>query len=493
MNCPSCERAIEPGQRFCTGCGRSLAGITDETPAVPTPRPDTDSAPSALSAPTGTPRATPHTVPDASAEAAPLVESDTSEWAEPEWAATGSLPTQPIVLTSELQATEPVAAAPIAPPPVDPPPVASGGYAIGSVPDADPLPTPYDTVANSTSVFPAAYDPATGGYTTEMAVGYVDPVMQHAAPPAVHQFRLTAVTLIAVAAGILTLISMFSTVLTISSSGDLVIGDTAPEAFRTGKWIVDDLADNLSIAGLIAAVLMVVGGVASAFGWRWGGGLAGGAGLGFAGIAALAVSLAQFPIDAAHDFARIPSEQPFTLSITRDLGYWLLVGTAALGVVLFFASLNDAFADRRPGLNPWIAALGALAVVITAAGPLIAENDAVFSDNWYIVDAPGEPSAMLLVGRLVQLGLLLLTGVIGFLSVRRWGLSVAIGGSLPLLWLGVSTLFDLTDNPVGPAFRNVGATRMDVHGVTIIGMSALASMLVLSGIAAYEQGVRERR
>ena len=135
--------------------------------------------------------------------------------------------------------------------------------------------------------------------------------------------------------------------------------DDTPPDFRTGTWILDDLADNMSIAGLIAIVLMVAGGVASGFRWRWGSGLAGGAGLAMAGLAAVAVGLAQFPIDSAHAFARVPSDDPFVLTITRDLGYWLLVAAGALGVVLFFASINDAFGDRRPGLNPWLAALGA--------------------------------------------------------------------------------------------------------------------------------------
>ena len=457
MKCPSCDRAVEPGQRFCTGCGRSLAGITDGPGAAAAAEPPAD----------------PASVP------APIPE--TNDWAEPDWAPTGSLPTQAIVLTDQLPATEPVSEVP--------------SFPVESDLTEPAIQTPYDASAGATSVVPAAYEPEPVGYTTEMPVGHVDPYDPYApaavAPPA-HRFRLTAVMLIGIAAGILTLISMFSTVLTITSNGTITIGDNAPAAFRTGTWIVDDLADNLSVAGLIAAIMMVVGAIASGFGWKWGGGLAGGAGLGFAGIAALTVGLAQFPIDAAHDFARIPSEQPFTLSITRDLGYWLLVGVAALGIVLFFASLNDAFADRRAGLNPWIAALGALAVVITVVGPLIPENQALFSDNWYIIDAPGEPSPMLLAGRLIQLALLLLAGVIGFLSVRRWGLGVVTGASLPFLWLGVSTMFDLTDSPVGPAFRNVGATEMSVHGVTIIGMSALASMLVLGAIAAYEQGIRER-
>jgi hypothetical protein len=191
--------------------------------------------------------------------------------------------------------------------------------------------------------------------------------------------------------------------------------------------------------------------------------------------------------------ARIPSEEQFVLTITRDLGYWLLIAAGAIGIVLFFASINDALGDRRPGLNPWVAALGALAAVVTAAGPLIPENQAVFSDNWYLVEAPGEPPALLLVGRLVQLGLLAFTGVVGFLSVRRWGLGLAIGGSLPIVWLAASTLFELGDNPVGPGFRNPGAADMHLHGVTIIGVSALAAMSVLSVIAAYDQGTRERR
>jgi hypothetical protein len=99
---------------------------------------------------------------------------------------------------------------------------------------------------------------------------------------------------------------------------------------------------------------------------------------------------------------------------------------------------------------------------------------------------------MLLAGRLVQLGLLLLAGVIGFLSVRRWGLGLAIGGSVPIVWLGISTLFELTTRPVGPGFRNPGAEGMHLHGVTIIGISAVAAMGVLAVIAAYDQGVRER-
>jgi len=94
---------------------------------------------------------------------------------------------------------------------------------------------------------------------------------------------------------------------------------------------------------------------------------------------------------------------------------------------------------------------------------------------------------------LVQLALLAITGVVGYLCVRRWGLGLAIGGALPLLWLAVSTMFDLTDNPIGPAYRNPGAADSDLHGMTIIGFSAVLAMALLAIVAAYDQTTRERR
>jgi hypothetical protein len=85
------------------------------------------------------------------------------------------------------------------------------------------------------------------------------------------------------------------------------------------------------------------------------------------------------------------------------------------------------------------------------------------------------------------------TGVVGYLCVRRWGLGLAIGGALPIVWLSVSTLFELTDNPIGPAYRNPGADSADLHGMTIIGVSAVVAMALLAVVAAYDQTTRERR
>ena len=440
MVCHQCGKPVESGQRFCSSCGASLRGVTDNTAPMSPARPPT------------------------SPPASPPASEPTEEWAahSPAWAKTGTVPATATTATD----------------------TAPSG--LESVPDlkvrdADVWALTSETYGVESDV---VIDPVR---TTEMPLyptGTATPVMP---------FRFGAVMLCGILAAIVALAGTFTTTVEITSDTLLGPTDTAPTEFRTGTWMLDDLADNMSIAILIAALLLVIGGVAAGFRWRWGSGLAGGAGLGLTGLVALAIGLAQFPIDAAREFAAVPNAQQFTLTITRDVGYWLLLASAALGLVVFFASINDAFGDRRSGLNPWIAALGALATVVAVLGPMIPEGTAVFSDNWYLREGPGEPAALLLLGRLVQLALLAVTGTAGYLCVRRWGLAVAIGGALPIVWLAASTLFDLTDRPVGPAFANPGADEIELHGVTIIGLSAVVAIGILAVVAAYDQSVRERR
>lgn len=497
MVCQVCGRSVEAGDRFCTGCGVSLterapvaaadAGDT-HTPAATAGAAGTHAAAASddaadgtagvmarVAAVAGTDDRDASTAPEARAadpgaptELVELVDDDGWGDIDPVWAPTA--PNQRITSaaatrTADLPATEPVTE-------VRPP---SSGT------------TTRSPAAGISTTDAGAADTPTGTVTAQM------PATPVPAPAPEPRRRISAVAVFGLATAGLLLASLFTTALAVESDIRLTSVEGAPPAFRTGTWIVDDLADNLSVAGLFAALAIVVGAVSSVFRWRWGSGLAGGAGLATAGLAVLAVGLAQAPIDAAHDFAAIPNEQVFVLTITRDVGYWLLVAAAAIGVLTFFASLNDATGDPRPGLNPWIAALGGLATVVAVGGPLIPENLAHFTDNWYIADGPGEPSAMLLAGRLIQLGLLAVSGLVGFLSVRRWGLGVALGGALPSLWLALSTLTGITDIPVGPGWRNPGADTAELHGVTIIGFSAVLAMWVLAAIAAYDQSVRERR
>ena len=463
MQCHECGRAIEVGDRFCTGCGVSLAGVSEVTEAVPvvTP-PDQPTGDQPTDQPSDQPTA--DIVETSQLPATELVDRiGGGRWDDdPVWAATGAVPaidepatpmSSPLA-TGELPSTEPITEV----------------WMEQAEPETDPWTEVHTDVVPATAQMPAAVPAAT------------------AAPG--RRFRFTAVTLLGVLGGVVLLVAMFATVVEITSNNRLTIGDEAPPSFRLGNWIADDLGSNLSVAGLLAALLMVVGGVAASFGWRWGSGMAGGGGLAAAGLAALVIGLAQYPIDAAHEFATIPTDQQFTLTITKALGYWLMVAAGAIGIVVFFASTNDAFSDRRGGLNPWIAAVGALAVVVATVGPLLPENRAVFSDNWYVGSGLGDPPAMLVAMRLVQLGLLALGGVVGFLSVRRWGLGVAAGATSSSIWLGVSTLFEIGASPVGPGFRNPGATSGALHGVTIIGLSATLGMLVLAAVAAYDQSTR---
>lgn len=484
MQCHECGNSVAPDDRFCTACGASLTEQRAE------PDPVDDTGPGAAE-PTGddAPADAPVAAVDDSDVLAPteqvdtvpiaaVVTADTTEpddvWGDddPVWAATGSVDTigQPIASTTDqLPATEPITEVRTRPGSASPIVTAedvAGGDPWSNEPD----------IARTTAM-------AAAPGTAQMPI-LPTPIREHA------RFRFTAVLAFSVVGGIVTLLSLFATIVSVTSNERLVRTPETPAAFRTGDWISTDLADNMPIAGLIAVCLLVAGGVASAFGWRGGSGLAGGAGLAIAGIAALTVGLAQIPIDAAYEMAAIPSEQQFTLTITRDLGYWMLVAAGAIGVVVFFASLNDAFGDHRSGLNPWIAAVGALSGLVMAGGPLIPEGLATFSDNWYVGDAPGAPPAMLLTTRLVQLGLLALAALIGFLSVRRWGLGVAVGGGLSSIWLTVSTLFELGENPVGPGYNNPGASSMGVHGVTIIGASALLAFSILAVVAAYDQASR---
>ena len=52
----------------------------------------------------------------------------------------------------------------------------------------------------------------------------------------------------------------------------------------------------------------------------------------------------------------------FTLAITRDLGWFLILAIGILGIIVFLTTLRLAGSAGRPGLNPWVAALGALGV-----------------------------------------------------------------------------------------------------------------------------------
>ena len=253
----------------------------------------------------------------------------------------------------------------------------------------------------------------------------------------------------------------------------------------TGPQSLDDLGSNLAVAGFIGTALMVIGGLLTCFGLRWGAGLAGGAGLAVAGWAALSIGLAEFPIAVAESITRTSSVQ-FTLRVTRDLGFWLIVGIGVIGLIVFLASLRSIGSGGRPALNPLVAAITAVAMVVLAFGPLVPVNDAVFADNFRSVDPNRDLPAAFFAGRLAQVGLIALAGVVGMLIVRSYGLGLAAGGASVPLWLWFTSLGEIGSNPVGIAEMNPGADSTVPHAVTTVGMVAtLALLVVAAGLATY--------
>ncbi len=299
-------------------------------------------------------------------------------------------------------------------------------------------------------------------------------------------FRLRVIFLLSIFAAAAMLMTIVATVIDIRT--------TRPTAgIVTGSRLLDDFGGNLPLAGFVGAAVLVIGSLLSCFGLRWGAGLAGGAGLAIAGWAALSIGLAELPIAVAESITRTStSPEPFTLRVTRDIGWWLIVGLGAIGLIVFFASLRWIGTGRRSALNPMIAALTAVAVVVLGFGPLVPVGNASFADNFRSTDPLRDLPAAFFAGRLSQVGLIVLAGVVGMLIVRSYGIGLAVGGVSVSVWLWVSSYSEIGPRPVGIADRNPGAESTIPHAVTTVGMIASLALLLIAAIMATWRLTRSR-
>lgn len=289
-------------------------------------------------------------------------------------------------------------------------------------------------------------------------------------------------TVIAAMSALLALVALFPRVLSIRT-------DSSAPDFATGDWFVADLGTNLPGAMMATIIVLVIGLVAATWQTRWSAGLIAGAGLALTGWSLMTLGLAEVPAQLVFDAAARPSLTAYSVTIRRDLGYLLIAATAVAGVACTIVGATAARRDRGSALNPWIAALGAVAAVIAAAGPLIPAGSASLAANWTI----GEGRPMLyVIGRLAQVGLLALGGVIGFLSVRRWGLGVVIGASVASIWLTVTALIDIGTRPIGPGVVNPGQVIASTtpHAVTIAGVFGLVAIAVIAIALVSDQPAR---
>jgi hypothetical protein len=262
----------------------------------------------------------------------------------------------------------------------------------------------------------------------------------------------------------------------------------------TGSRMLDDFGSNLAFAGFVGAAVLVFGSLLACFGLRWGAGLAGGAGLALVGWAALSIGLAELPIAVAQSITLTStSPEPFTLRVTRDIGWWLIAGLGAIGLIVFLASLRWIGSGRRAALNPMAAALTAVALVVLASGPLVPVGTASFADNFRSTDPLSDLPWAFFAGRLTQVGLVLLAGVVGMLIVRSYGLGLAVGGVSVSVWLWVSSFSEIGPRPIGIADRNPGAATTIPHAVTTVGMVSSLILLLVAAVLATWKLTRARR
>jgi hypothetical protein len=312
----------------------------------------------------------------------------------------------------------------------------------------------------------------------------------HQFPPGREPFKLRLMFVLAFFGAVATLMSSAADLTDIRTS-------TPIDGINIGITTLADVGVNLPIAGFTGAVVMTLGGLLACYGFRWGAGLAGGGGLALAGWAGLTIGLVEKPIAVAESITRTDTTQQFTLTVTRDLGFWLIVAAGVIGLLVFAASLRMAGTGGRRSLNPWVAAVGAVSAVILAAGPLIPEGSASFSDNFRSPSALIDLPTAYFAGRLGQVALIAVAGVVGFLLVRAYGLGLAAGGISVAFWMWLSALLGIGEDlgagdvPLGIAAGNFGAGDNTPHGVTTVGMVLTLLMLLIAAVMAVVQYRRD--
>lgn len=486
MECHECGTEVSDGQRFCHECGSSLRGVTDATePVEPV-------------APTGGEPAEPAATPASGLPTEPVdihaARADAS-WAEPPpsdaepepdtTTTIGVTTADPTGPPTPYDAAGPTTTLDETGTPLGPPPDPADAEATTRLPssatDTDELPAPQATTLlaaggpGTTDEIPAVFDG-------------VEHVSEH--PPGREPFQIRLIFLLAFF-GAVTMV--------MSTVADLTdIRTTRPiDGIGIGTTSLHDVGVNLPAAGFSGAVVMVLGGFLACFGFRWGAGLAGGAGLALAGWAGLTIGLVEVPIAVSESITRTSGEL-FTLTVTRDTGYWLVVAAGVMGLLVFVASLRSAGTGGRRSLNPWVAAVGAVSSVILAAGPLIPEGEATFSDNFRSPNALIDLPTAYFGGRIGQLALIAFAGVVGFLLVRVYGLGLAAGGISVAFWLWLASLLGIGEDviagvrPLGIAAGNFGAGDTEPHAVTSVGMVLMLLMLLVATALAVAQWRRTR-
>lgn len=460
MECPECAADVDASEKFCRACGTSLKGVTEaagppDEGSGAADRGDPVSTPAPVP-PVGAPLPPPQIAPEPAGD--PVSVADEPPFIRPAHDSDAfdleELANPPVEHVATVQQ--------------------EAQPDLGDVATGAALVTPayetYEPSDSSTGELPALFDGS-------------DDITDYT--PAREPFRIRVVFVFAVFGAVAAVMASVADIVDLFTSVPV-------DGIAQGTLVLEDFGTNLTVGAFIGGGVMVVGGLLACAGQRWGAGLAGGGGLALVGWSALVLGLAETPIERARAITRNPTiVEPFTLTVTRDLGYWLVVAVGGIGFIVFLCSLIQSGSGARRGLNPWIAAIGAIAPLVLAAGPLIPVNDATFADNFGI-DGSVLPD-LFFVGRLVQVGLIAAIGAVGFLLVRNYGLGLTAGSVSVAGWMWFSSLGELGDQPIGIAVANFNAPDTIPHGVTSVGAGLTMALLIVAIVVAAVQPQRPRR
>lgn len=529
MWCPSCRTTVEAGHRFCHECGAPLpeAGSAADRPTVTPPPPPSGGAPTlpspippTMTAGISAPLSVPHLAPAPTFQPVPggapqpTVAPATAVGTEPEVGATPSspapvaeTPTVPLSVTPVPISSVPTLPVAIVPAATEPLPIVTDADTTATVPtaviepglfDATPAalvrtePTPavptsigVDSLGNPVPPPPltvgepivstepiAVVEQATSVWSDEPTAEQRTVAARSGATtqlPTVddHQFRLTALLVVAVLTAV---VSVAAAVLEVVSY--LVTGTDSASA----TLVLDDLSSNHLIGVGIGVFALLIGAVVGATGRRSGAGLAAGAALGLAGLLLDAVGHAIDRLDEIEvTYLKTAGN---TITSTREIGFFLAIAGAALAGLAFAVSLGAARGGGRARVA--LVLFGVLATAAAVVGPLVPLNDGTWLDNW---SQAGVPDATLWL-RLAVLVLFLVGGVTAFAVGGRFGGSMALGLVAIGVFQSVMAYLDLGELPLGFADGNFfgadGGVEVEPHLVTIAGLLAVVVLGVLT-------------
>ena len=288
-------------------------------------------------------------------------------------------------------------------------------------------------------------------------------------------FRITPLVAIASLAAVLAVASAFVTVAGMETID--VSGVTTEEVFK-----LNDFSSNLTIGAILVGILLIVGASMGATGRRVGTGLAGGAGLALAGMMGMMLGQVTQLFDSK-EFLLLSSGNTFTLTVTRDIGFWLAVVSALLGAAAFVLSFEAVGYDGHPPIHAAIGGVGLLGTAMAVIGPMIPLNDVPFGDQFNNDFVP--PAALLL--RQLVLILIAVGGIVGFTRNRRWGLGMVLGAISVATWQLLTAMTESGDIPLSYAGGNPGALNFAPHTVTVLGVTLMAMAAAAGLVLASQQ------